>query len=263
MSFTDIDETYPRGTQRVSILDDGERETRAWMKNCLKQLSGYPDLATPKIALWTTATRPTSLSASCAYIGYNTDTNHLEILSTNASGGVTVIDTTQANKLASHPVGSYLFTSDAGYNPNTDIGGSWVKDVGEGRCFISAGNTYTGGSLGGEFSHTLTIAEMPAHSFSGNTNSTDISGYFRSRSNLFYNGSSTSSTLGGASASGRFTVVESGLRSEGNADDNNTEFIVRFDGNHGHYFSTNSVGSNIAHNNMPPYQAVYIWHRVA
>ena len=45
------------------------------------------------------------------------------------------------------------------------------------------------------------------------------------------------------------------------------QFEGTFDGNnksaHSHSFTTNNTGSNTAHNNMPPYLAVYIWHRIA
>ena len=103
-------------------------------------------------------------------------------------------------------------------------------------------------------------------------------GYFRSRSNTFYatwNSTyvnlSKSKTLGSAAASGVFSVVESGLRSEGNADSNNTEFIVKFDGSSSHssssdfasermsYITSFAVGTAAqeAHENRPPYYALY------
>lgn len=123
------------------------------------------------------------------------------------------------------------------------------------RFLVGAGNAYKSGDIGGENRHALTIDELPAH----NHDAQNAIGYFRSRSNTFYatwNSTyvnlSKSKTLGSAAASGVFSVVESGLRSEGNADSNNTEFIVKFDGSK----MVKSQGLNYSHENRPPYYAL-------
>ena len=62
-----------------------------------------------------------------------------------------------------YPVGSiYMSISDV--SPATLFGGTWerIKDV----FLLSAGDTYTAGSTGGEATHTLTINEMPSHDHS-------------------------------------------------------------------------------------------------
>ena len=117
------------------------------------------------------------------------------------------------------------------------------------RFLVGAGNTYKLGDIGGENRHALTIDELPAH----NHDAQNAIGYFRSRSNTFYNTRSKSKTLGSAAASGVFSVVEKGLRSEGNADYNLTEFIVKFDGSK----MVKSQGLNYSHENRPPYYALY------
>ena len=124
------------------------------------------------------------------------------------------------------------------------------------RFLVGAGNAYKLGNIGGENRHALTVDELPAH----NHDAQNAIGYFRSRSNTFYatwNSTyvnlSKSKTLGSAAASGVFSVVESGLRSEGNADSNNTEFIVKFDGSK----MVKSQGLNYSHENRPPYYALY------
>lgn len=124
------------------------------------------------------------------------------------------------------------------------------------RFLVGAGDTYKLGDIGGENRHALTVDELPAH----NHDAQNAIGYFRSRSNTFYatwNSTyvnlSKSKTLGSAAASGVFSVVESGLRSEGNADSNNTEFIVKFDGSK----MVKSQGLNYSHENRPPYYALY------
>lgn len=60
-----------------------------------------------------------------------------------------------------YPVGS-IYMSVNNTNPANLFGGKWnqIKD----RFLLSAGDTYTAGSTGGEAKHTLTIAEIPSHS---------------------------------------------------------------------------------------------------
>lgn len=59
------------------------------------------------------------------------------------------------------PVG-YIYISASQVNPSTYFGGTWeqIKDV----FLLSAGDTYTAGSMGGEATHKLTWNEMPKHS---------------------------------------------------------------------------------------------------
>ena len=70
------------------------------------------------------------------------------------------------------PVGMVIELSGTNANPNTLFGyGTWTP-FGSGRVTIGSGSTtdsngttkaYNEGSTGGEFTHTLTQAEMPAH----------------------------------------------------------------------------------------------------
>lgn len=59
-----------------------------------------------------------------------------------------------------YPVGA-IYISTVNTNPQDLFGGTWeqIKD----RFLLSTGDSYTSGSTGGEATHTLTIAEMPAH----------------------------------------------------------------------------------------------------
>ena len=59
------------------------------------------------------------------------------------------------------PVG-YVYQSTVSINLSQQYPGTtWeqIKDV----FLLTAGNTYTAGSTGGEATHTLTVAEMPSH----------------------------------------------------------------------------------------------------
>ncbi len=90
------------------------------------------------------------------------------------------------------------------------------------RFLLCCGNTYSAGSTGGEASHKLTLSEMPSHSHNY--------------------------------SSGRWYWAES----SGGGD------IINSQSETSYMFSrsTDSKGGNQAHNNMPPYLAVYVWKRI-
>lgn len=92
-----------------------------------------------------------------------------------------------------------------------------------GRFLLGADNTYTAGSTGGEATHTLKTTEMPSHNHSSGHGYVNVA-----------NGSDKQA-LANQYMSG---------------DD--------YSGN-----STNYSGGSAAHNNMPPYLAVYMWKRVS
>lgn len=123
-----------------------------------------------------------------------------------------------------YPVGA-IYMSTVATNPSTLFGfGTWEQI--KDTFLLAAGSTYRAGSTGGEATHTLTTAEMPSHQHqlvNGNASGYDYSSWTKS-----------SVTLHNAGAIGW----------AGNA---NTSF----------------VGGGEAHNNMPPYLAVYAWKRTA
>ena len=59
-----------------------------------------------------------------------------------------------------YPIGS-IYLSVNSTSPQQLFGGEWeqIKD----KFLLSAGDTYSGGSEGGEAAHTLTESEMPTH----------------------------------------------------------------------------------------------------
>lgn len=58
------------------------------------------------------------------------------------------------------PVGSLYSTLDAGFDPNVNWGGTWVK-VGENLTLRQAGASHPVGTRFGEAEHLLTMAELP------------------------------------------------------------------------------------------------------
>lgn len=69
-----------------------------------------------------------------------------------------------------YPIGS-IYLSVNSTSPQQLFGGEWeqIKD----KFLLSAGDTYSGGSEGGEAEHILTIDEMPSHNHNLYKNGTD------------------------------------------------------------------------------------------
>lgn len=140
----------------------------------------------------------------------------------------------QCNSLVDmvYPVGS-IYMSVSAASPATLFGGTWerVKD----RFLLAAGDTYTAGSAGGEAQHTLTEDEMPRHKHDR----------IRYVNNAGW-------TLGDSSGLGGTQTDTNSMRYTGAASYATCS-----------HWETNSVGGGKAHNNMPPYLAVYVWRRTA
>lgn len=142
---------------------------------------------------------------------------------------------------AIYPVGS-IYMSVNSANPGTLFGGTWeqIQDT----FLLAAGQTYTAGATGGESSHALTKEELPTEHMT-----------FR----RLYNSAdgSTIDVMAASQTDGSIGVADG---TQGRPD-------VTF-----HAATISSIttgqkamqytyGGNQAHNNMPPYLAVYVWKR--
>jgi len=127
-----------------------------------------------------------------------------------------------------YPVGS-IYISVNNTNPASLFGGTWqqIKD----KFLLSAGDTYNAGDEGGEAKHALTINELPKNSMKiphiAEYDDCSISG-------------------GGWKQISREQTEKEGA--------------VQSITNSGWHIM--SIGNNEAHNNMPPYLAVYMWKRI-
>lgn len=108
-------------------------------------------------------------------------------------------------------------------SPAALFGGTWEQI--QGQFLLASSESYPAGSTGGEATHTLTVSEMPSHNHILNAS---------------YSSAGSSSSVEGKMLAG---------------DDNNGWIW-----NHS---ATNNTGDGAAHNNMPPYLAVYMWQRTA
>ena len=147
-----------------------------------------------------------------------------------------------------YPVGS-IYMSVNNVSPSTFLGGSWeqIQDT----FLLCAGSSYMAGSTGGEATHTLTQAETPAHTHTRGT--MEISGVTYVYS---YNVDNNSNSVLYQQLSND-NCLSSGSTQGYNYNQLNFKASRNWTG------ATSSVGGNAAHNNMPPYLAVYVWKRTA
>ena len=124
--------------------------------------------------------------------------------------------------LMAHPIGS-IYSSTVATSPADLFGGTWerIKDA----FLLSAGDTYSAGTTGGEATHKLTVDEMPSH--------THIISHTSDNEGL---GVAWGATKSGSDG---YTVVMGG-----------SPIYAR------------TRGGDQPHNNMPPYLAVYMWQRI-
>lgn len=123
-----------------------------------------------------------------------------------------------------YPVGS-LYFSVASESPASEIGGTWTAV--ENAFLMGASELHGVLETGGEEEHTLTVDEMPSHNHSWR---------------------GVNSTAGVSNQSGNypFDIYEDKK--------DNWPGTASFIG---------KTGGGQAHNNLPPYLAVFIWYRTA
>lgn len=132
-----------------------------------------------------------------------------------------------------YPVGA-IYLSTSAINPSELFGGEW--EALEDRFLVGVGSKYAIGQIGGEETHTLTVAEIPSHTHSVNTNKIEPSVFNTKPS------SATGNLIEGEGVVLTAYWAYSGTQTprEGS-----------------------QTGGSGAHNNLPPYLAVYMWKRVA
>ncbi len=146
-------------------------------------------------------------------------------------GTLTVAGKTILNLI--YPVGS-IYMSVNGTSPATLFGGTWEQL--KNRFLIGCGDTYAAGATGGSATHTLSVAEMPTHG------------------NHLY---SSTSWIGQGASNGRYLNTDANMSIFGSS---GRGWVVS---SNEAYPAGYTTGGGQAHNNMPPYLAVYMWKRTA
>lgn len=174
--------------------------------------------------------------------------------------------------LAAYPVGS-IYMSVNQTSPATLFGGTWqrIQDT----FLLAAGTTYSAGATGGEATHVLTPSETAlkshTHSYSKADSATGSSGGHSHTmpigwdTNQMY---SNVNSAGGSVATGAANVWK--VDSYSSSMTRRTGAATSTAGGHTHTVSSSSdttgnvtTENGSAHNNMPPYLAVYMWQRTA
>ena len=152
--------------------------------------------------------------------------------------------------LKTYPVGS-IYISTSSTNPSTIYGGTWER-YGQGKTLVglneSESEFSTVNKIGGEKTHTLSVAEIPSHSHE------IIFGPDENGSILFNS----------SDAVGSMWVYEGEYRFAVRKDVTSTSYpSVISKSNIWNYPYTANVGGSSAHNNLQPYITVYMWKRVS
>ena len=137
------------------------------------------------------------------------------------------------------PIGKWWISSDP-TDPGKLVGGTWKREKGK---FILAADdsTYKAGDTGGEAEHVLTVDEMPNHTHRFQLNNESDPGYLPKGSNP--QAIATGKSINSSSPTNGVFTDKKGSWSQ-----------IR---------GIEQTGGGKAHNNMPPYIAVYVWKRTA
>lgn len=144
---------------------------------------------------------------------------------------------------AIYPVGS-IYMNVNNVDPGQIFGGTWEQI--EDTFLLAAGQTYTAGATGGESSHALTKEELPTEhmTFRRIYNTTD---------------GSMIDVMASSGTDGSIGVAD-GTQGRPNINFHAATISGLTTGQKAMQYT---YGGNQAHNNMPPYLAVYVWKRTA
>ena len=131
-----------------------------------------------------------------------------------------------------YKVGDYFITHNS-ESPASRFGGTWelLKD----RFLIGAGGDYELLSTGGEKEHTLSVDELPEH---------------------------THFVFSEAYESPR-VLNKTSLACSDSGDNGRYNYALTTSDKEAHLGNSGKTGGGKAHNNMPPYKAVYIWVKIS
>lgn len=222
---------YPLTTADQVILSDGSRLEKNGQISIgggtVKTVSGIAPDSAGNVALGAA-----NIGAATAGEVSQLKSDKLDKTATAADASKLGGKTLAEIMLTLYPVGS-IYMSVSATSPASLFGGTWeqLKD----RFLVGAGSTYSAGSTGGEATHTLSINEIPSHA-----------------GHLYGNAGQLN---GKGDAKGKWLAE---VKNNGSSTSYGWNYA-----NNEYYPVNRSLGDGAAHNNMPPYLAVYMWRRVS
>ena len=160
-----------------------------------------------------------------------------------------------ASPLDARPVGSLYISLDS-TEPGELFGGDWYQI--EDTFLLAAGSVYSAGDTGGAATVTLTTDEIPAHTHGSKT----LTGWarFRAMDPAASDNRNMVNSASGIVSRSADSGLQPGFRnSSGRIEVQSQYNRIDITATHEH----TSVGGGEAHENMPPYLAVYVWQRIA
>lgn len=184
-----------------------------------------------------------------------TITEEGDCITIEASGGP------GSSPLDAWPVGS-VFLSTVATGPATLLGGGQWQAIGAGRVLVGFDGTDvdfdTLGKMGGEKSHTLTAAEMPAHTHVQDAHTHTQQSHNHTQ-NSFAPRIVNSGTAGTVGVQGASTASNANASNSATTATNQAATAVNNTA-----VATNQItGGDGAHNNVQPYLVVQMWKRIA
>ena len=152
-----------------------------------------------------------------------------------------------------YPVGS-IYMSVNNVSPQYLFGGTWTQITD--TFLLACGTTYSNGATGGSATVSLTESEMPRHTHIQNSHNHTQNAHHHTQYSYYSTGTGTS---------GAYVQSTNRKTTRVNTDDTTATNIAntatnKYTGGTG---TSESASNGSAHENMPPYLAVYMWKRTA
>lgn len=269
--ITDLNQSYPRARDLISEGDDHIRLIKSILLNTLPSYDRAVTMTAEKLntldSTFTLDTNGLNINSGVKFKAsskINANNNKIEnLLPPTAAGDAVNLGYLQST--GAWPVGSIYMSVDT-RNPNLIFGfGTWVAFA-TGRVILGSGSwtdinnetkTFTNSGSGGEYSHKLSVNEMPSHTFPVNGLTISSAGAHKH----------TIAVGGGSSGPRQVVSIDSNINDgyEWKGSTLGGKPSVDESGSHTHQLlgTLPSVGNDARHNNIQPYIVCNIWRRTA